>query len=85
MLLFDRESNLRLYEPFLEKCHLVRDISIFSALPGAHAPGRVHSPPKAGRKEKISKLEFLLFRRKFLVVGEVVVAYGCDSVSTPEH
>ena len=39
----------------------------------------------AGRKEKISKLEFLLFRRKFLVVGEVVVAYGCDSVSTPEH
>ena len=38
-----------------------------------------------GRKEKISKLEFLLFRRKFLVVGEVVVAYGCDSVSTPEH
>ena len=44
-------------------------------------------PPgvQAGRKEKISKLEFLLFRRKFLVVGEVVVAYSCDSVSTPEH
>jgi hypothetical protein len=60
----------------LEKCHLVRDILIFWALPGAHAPGR---------KEKISKLEFLLFRRKFLVVGEVVVAYSCDSVSTPEH
>ncbi len=70
---------------FLEKCPLVRDISIFWALPGAHAPGKVHSPPKAGRKEKISKLEFLLFRRKFLVVGEVVVAYSCDSVSTPEH
>ena len=34
---------------FLEKCHLVRYSSIFWALPGAHAPGRVHSPPKAGR------------------------------------
>ena len=79
------ESRLVNWTKFLEKRHLVRDISIFWALPGAHAPGKVHSPPKAGRKEKISKLEFLLFRRKFLVVGEVVVAYGCDSVSTPEH
>ena len=31
---------------FLEKCPLVRYISIFWALPGAHAPGRVHSPFK---------------------------------------
>ena len=31
---------------FSEKCPLVRDISIFWALPGAHAPGRVHSPFK---------------------------------------
>jgi hypothetical protein len=37
---------------FLEKCPLVRDVSIFWALPGAHAPGKVHSPPKAGRKKK---------------------------------
>ena len=29
---------------FLGKCHLVRYSSIFWALPGAHAPGRVHSP-----------------------------------------
>ena len=34
---------------FSEKCPLVRNISIFSALPGANAPGKVHSPPKAGR------------------------------------
>ena len=49
------------------------------------AGGKCTFPGEAGRKEKISKLEFLLFRRKFLVVGEVVVAYSCDSVSTPEH
>ena len=33
-------------DKFLEKCPLVRDVSIFWALPGAHAPGRVHSPFK---------------------------------------
>ena len=34
---------------FSEKCPLVRDISIFWALPGAHARGRVRSPPRAGK------------------------------------
>ena len=40
--------GLAKWTKFLEKCLLVRYISIFLALPGAHAPGRVHSPPKAG-------------------------------------
>ena len=41
---------------FSEKCPLVRYSSIFWALPGAHAPGKVHSPPKAGRNRKFRKL-----------------------------
>ena len=34
----------------------MRYSSIFWALQGAHAPGRVHSPPKAGRRRTFRKL-----------------------------
>ena len=38
--------GLAKWTKFLEKCLLVRYSSIFRALPGAHAPRRVHSPFK---------------------------------------
>ena len=45
---------------FSEKCRLVRDVSIFWAL------------PKAGRKSKISRLKIILFRGDFSVFGVVI-------------
>ena len=56
---------------FFEKCHLVRYSSIFWALPGAHAPVRVHSPFKTTPYGSLRRRLLLCRRATWLVETEI--------------
>ena len=70
---------------FLEKCHLVRYSSILWALPGAHAPGRVHSP----HARSVHDSESLSCLKSNMCAGEIrfssVKYYLCVSHPSSEN